>query len=210
MRIYFITFLLSLFLISCAPVEEFNRPASFWYEKIIIEISRGNLERADNYFNSLQSEHIASPLIGEALLMLSKAHMDNNEHLLAGFFANEYKVRFSNPKNSDYVSFLSIESSYYAFVNYSKDQGYINDNIKEVSNFIILNTNNKYLPYIKHILTTFKLSSLEINKEIIRIYTLQDKILADEKYKQYNKDLGVSSVEFTPSYVPWYVKIFSW
>ncbi|RDU65575.1 outer membrane protein assembly factor BamD [Helicobacter sp. MIT 14-3879] len=189
---------------------EFNKSASFLYEQIIISVADGNLEKADGYFNSLQSEHIASPLIGEALIILAKAHMDNNEHLLAGFFANEYKIRFSNIKNVDYMAFLNIEANYYAFGSYTKDQGFINDNISETSNFIALNKQNKYLPYIRHILTIFKLTQLEINKEIIRIYNIKDKYTAKEKYEQKNKELGVNDIEFIPSSIPWYVKIFSW
>lgn len=207
---YYATIIFALMFGACASVEEFNKPASFWYEKIIIEISKGNLEKADNYFNSLQSEHTASPLIGEALIMLTKAHIDKHEHLLAGFFANEYKMRFSNSKNVDYIAFLGTEVNYYAFGNYSKDQGFIDDNINEISHFVTLNGNNKYLPYIRHILTSFKLSQLEINNEIIRIYDIKDKELAKEKYEQKNKDLGVNDIAFIPSHIPWFVKMFSW
>lgn len=195
---------------SCSSVEEFNKPASFWYERILYAVANDNLEQADNYFNALQSEHIASPLIGEALILLTNAHIERNEHLLAGFFAGEYKTRFSNTNNIDYISFLEMKVNYYAFGNYSKDQGFINDNINDISHFVALNKNNNYLPYINHILTSFKLSRLEMNNEIIRIYNIKDKDLAKEKYEQYNKDLGVGDIEFVPSHIPWYVRIFSW
>lgn len=190
--------------------EEFNKPASFWYERLIIAISEGNLELADSYYNSLSSEHSASPLLGEALLMLIKAHIDDKEHLLASFFVNEYKTRFSSVNNVDYIALLGIETNFYAFSNYSKDQGFIDDNISDINHFIILNQNNKYMPYINHILTSFKLSKLEMNNEIIRIYNIKDKEKAQEKYEEYNNELGVQDIEFTPSHIPWYVKIFSW
>ena len=190
--------------------EGFNKPASFWYERLIVAVSEGNLEQADSYYNSLSSEHSASPLLGEALLMLIKAHIDNKEHLLAGFFVNEYKTRFSNANNVDYISLLGIETNFYAFSNYSKDQGFIDENIGDINHFVILNQNNEYIPYISHILTSFKLSKLEMNDEIIRIYNIKDKEEAKEKYKEYNSELGVQDIEFIPSYVPWYVKIFSW
>ena len=190
--------------------EEFNKPASFWYERLIIAVSDGNLELADSYYNSLSSEHSASPLLGEALLMLIGAHIDNKEHLLASFFVNEYKTRFSNANNIDYIAFLGIETNFYAFNNYSKDQGFIDDNIRDINNFIIINQNNKYMPYISHILTSFKLSKLEMNNEIKRIYNIKDKIEAKEKYEEYNNELGVQDIGFIPSHIPWYVKIFSW
>lgn len=202
----------ALFFCACSTIknDEFNKPASFWYEKLIVAISQGNLEQADSYYNSLSSEHSASPLISEALLMLIRAHIDNNEHLLSGFFANEYKTRFSNIRNVDYVSLLATETNFYAFSNYSKDQGFINDNIRDITQFVLLNQTNKYLPYICHILTSFKLSKLEINNEIIRVYGIKDKTDAKEKYEKYNKDLGVSDIDFIPSHIPWYVRIFSW
>ena len=134
--------------------EEFNKPASFWYERLIYAISNGDLELADSYYNSLSSEHSASPLLPEALLLLIQAHIDNKEHLLASFFVNEYKTRFSNANNVDYIAFLGIETNFYAFDNYVKDQGFIDDNIKDINHFIILNQNNKYMPYISHILTS--------------------------------------------------------
>ena len=82
----------SLFFSACSDdADEFNKSASYWYEQIIIAVADGNLEKADNFFNSLQNEHSASPLIKDALILLAKEHSERNEHLLAGFFANEYK-----------------------------------------------------------------------------------------------------------------------
>ena len=190
--------------------EEFNKPASFWYERLIYAISNGDLELADSYYNSLSSEHSASPLLPEALLLLIQAHIDNKEHLLASFFVNEYKTRFSNANNVDYIAFLGIETNFYAFDNYVKDQGFIDDNIKDINHFIILNQNNKYMPYISHILTSFRLSKIEMNNEIMRIYNVKDKTQAKEKYEEYNNELGVQDIKFTPSHIPWYIKIFSW
>lgn len=197
------------FFIGCSDKEaEFNKSASFWYEQMIMALANNNLEQADNYFNSLQNEHSASPLIKEALIMLTKAHNERNEYLLAGFFANEYKIRFSDVKNADYVGFLNIQTSYHAFGNYTKDQGFINENVNEISTFVSLNQNNKYMPYIKHILTTFKLSQLEVNREIARIYRIKDKEIAEQKYLKQNENM--SGIDFEPSHIPWYVKILSW
>lgn len=187
---------------------EFNKSASYWYEQMIIAIADNNLERADNYFNSLQNEHSASPLIKEALIMLTKAHSENNEQLLAGFFANEFKTRFSDEKNANYAGFLIMQTNYYAFGNYTKDQGFVNENVNEISTFVALNQNNKYLPYIRHILTSFKLAQLEMNKEIARIYRIKDKDSAEKKYLEQSASLD--GIDFEPSHIPWYVKMFSW
>ena len=73
MRIYAFMCLLfaNLIFFGCAKKEvEYNKPASYWYESIIKEINFGNLEGADGYFSSLQSEHINSSLVPEAMLIL--------------------------------------------------------------------------------------------------------------------------------------------
>ena len=212
MNKYVLYTVLVIFLCACSKNtrEDFNRPASFWYEEIIIAIKNNQLEKADNYFNSLQSEHIASPLIAEALLMLAQAHMENNEHLLSIFFINEYKTRFSNVKNKDFIELMTNTAKYHAFSNYSKDQGFIDESIKDMQSFIILNSNNIYLLYIKHILTSFKLALFEIDKDIIRIYKLQDKDIAQKRYEEHSKSLGVDDIKFIPSDIPWYVRIFNW
>lgn len=209
-KILFLAFLgTNLFFSACSTEsDEFNKSASYWYEQIIMAVADGNLEKADNYFNSLQNEHSASPLIKDALILLSKEHIENNEHLLAGFFANEFKTRFSEAKNADYVGFLNIQTNFYAFGNYTKDQGFVNENVNDITTFVTLNQNNKYLPYVKHILTTFKLAQLEINQEIARIYRVKDKEIAQKQYESKNIDL--EGIDFEPSHIPWYVKIFSW
>ena len=199
----------SLFFSACSDdADEFNKSASYWYEQIIIAVADGNLEKADNFFNSLQNEHSASPLIKDALILLTKEHSERNEHLLAGFFANEYKTRFSEPKNADYVGFLNIQTNFYAFGNYTKDQGFVNENVNEITAFVISNKHSKFLPYLRHILTTFKLAQLEINQEIARVYRMKDKEIAQKQYESKNADL--EGIDFEPSHIPWYVKIFSW
>lgn len=199
----------SLFFSACSDdADEFNKSASYWYEQIIIAVADGNLEKADNFFNSLQNEHSASPLIKDALILLAKEHSERNEHLLAGFFANEYKTRFSEPKNADYVGFLNIQTNFYAFGNYTKDQGFVNENVNEITAFVISNQHSKFLPYLRHILTTFKLAQLEINQEIARVYRMKDKEIAQKQYESKNADL--EGIDFEPSHIPWYVKIFSW
>ncbi len=201
--------LIGAFFSACSnDADEFNKSASYWYEQIIIAVADGNLEKADNFFNSLQNEHSASPLIKDALILLAKEHSERNEHLLAGFFANEYKTRFSEPKNADYVGFLNIQTNFYAFGNYTKDQGFVNENVNEITAFVVSNQHSKFLPYLRHILTTFKLAQLEINQEIARVYRMKDKEIAQKQYESKNADL--EGIDFEPSHIPWYVKIFSW
>ena len=207
--IFFAAFTLFALAGCAANTEDLaNKSASFWYEKIITSLAAGKIEQADNAFGSLQSEHPASPLIAEATLLLAKAHIAQNEHLLAGFFVGEYKTRFSDGTNADYIAFLGVEASLSAFGSYTKDQGYINEQIGEIA--AAAGEKNKYLPYIRHILLTFKLAKAELDAEIARIYRIKDKPEAQEKYEQNALELGVSDIEFEPSHIPWYVRLLSW
>ena len=58
-------------------LDEVNKSADYWYQNMLKEIRNGDLEKADSYFVSLQSEHLNSPLLSEAMLILGRAHMQN-------------------------------------------------------------------------------------------------------------------------------------
>ncbi|MDQ7067239.1 MAG: hypothetical protein Q9M40_04185 [Sulfurimonas sp.] len=91
-RIVFLLAIFSLtFLTSCSKeLEEYNKPAVYWYAKIIESISEGSIDKADNYYSSLQGEHIGSPLLPEATMILAIAHMHYEEYLLTEHFLDEY------------------------------------------------------------------------------------------------------------------------
>ena len=58
------------------------------------------------------------------------------------------------------MGFLNIQTNFYAFGNYTKDQGFVNENVNEITAFVISNQHSKFLPYLRHILTTFKLAAI--------------------------------------------------
>ncbi|HIP19950.1 MAG TPA: outer membrane protein assembly factor BamD, partial [Sulfurimonas sp.] len=48
-------------------VTEFNKPALYWYKRIADSISSQNMDKADEYYISLKSEHMRSPLMPTAI-----------------------------------------------------------------------------------------------------------------------------------------------
>ncbi|HHC11409.1 MAG TPA: outer membrane protein assembly factor BamD, partial [Campylobacterales bacterium] len=73
-------FALVLFFVGCMDkdaVHEYDKPALSWYQEIVKEIDSSNLDKADNLYISLRSEHARSPLLPEATMMLANAHMDD-------------------------------------------------------------------------------------------------------------------------------------
>jgi outer membrane protein assembly factor BamD len=103
-RIFFVTLIAFIFFSGCAKdLEEYNKPAVYWYAKIVESISDGDLTKADNYYSSLQGEHIGSPLLPEATMILAIAHMHYEEYLLTEHFLNEYVKRYENPNEKEFA-----------------------------------------------------------------------------------------------------------
>ena len=58
-------------------VAEYNKPALYWYNKMLSQISMGDLDQADDTYTSLESEHRNSPLIATSLLILVNSHIND-------------------------------------------------------------------------------------------------------------------------------------
>lgn len=223
---------LGLFFASCSKkTDEYDKPAMYWYEEIFKEIRYGNLESADTKFSSLQSEHVNSPLIPEAMLALGHAHMAEDEFILAEFYFDEYLKRFSNRKNYSYINYLKILARYYSFKNHSKDQQFMIDSMADIQNYLDAYPNDIYTPFVAYIMTKFKLGMAELNASIINVYKKEGKEYAVKLYLERNDQdlrknfrnvtngvpwymmeaLEIKKIDYIlPSYVPWYVMIFNW
>lgn len=209
---YIVVIALAFVLISCDKKtdNEFNKPAFYWYQNIIKEIKMGNLEGADNYYASLQSEHINSPLLPEAMLILGQAHMRKEEYVLAEFYFDEYLKRFANFSNSDYVTYLKLQSRYYGLKNFSKDQEFFSSSLSDFDDFLDKYPTSRYVPFVQTMQMRFVLGQNELNRGIINVYKKQKKQEAMQKY-QDRIDISLDEeAKPKPSKIPWYVKMFNW
>ena len=59
-------------------------------QKMIKQIANNDLDKADDTYTSLESEHRNSPLLETSLLILINAHMDEEEYALSNFYLDEY------------------------------------------------------------------------------------------------------------------------
>lgn len=204
---------LSCLLIACSDKDKevvYNQPASFWYEGIFKNIRLGNLETADSYFSSLQSEHLNSPFIPEAMLALGQAHLSNEEYILSDFYFKEYLKRYGNPSNEDYIQFLRLKSHLYAFKNAAKDQQFMTDSILLIQGFIEKYPNSRYLPFVYEMEVKFVLGQNELNQAIARVYEKNGQTEAEQMYKdRIDSDLQ-EATKPTPSKVPWYMVLLNW
>lgn len=206
------SFLLLLF-VACASKDKevvYNQPASFWYEGIFKNIRLGNLETADSYFSSLQSEHINSPLIPEAILALGQAHLNNEEYMLSDYYFKEYLKRYGNPINSDYINFLRLKSHLYAFKNSAKDQQFMTDTILLIQDFMEKYPNSRYIPFVNEMEVKFVLGQNELNNAIARVYEKNEQKEAEKMYRErIDSDLQ-DATKPTPSKMPWYMLLLNW
>lgn len=188
----------------------YNQPATFWYDGIFKNIRLGNLETADSFFSSLQSEHINSPLLPEAMLALGQAHLSNEEYILADFYFKEYLKRYGNASNIDYISFLRLKSHLFAFKNSSKDQQFMTDSIILIQDFIEKYPNSRYLPLVRDMEVRFVLGQNELNKSIANVYRKNKYKDAEQMYMdRIDADLE-KATNPKPSKIPWYLVILSW
>lgn len=191
--------------------DEINKPADYWYHSMLKEINSNDLEKADSYFSSLQTEHINSPLLSEAMLILGKAHMKNEEYELAAFYFDEYIRRFGNTQNIDFARYLKIQANFFAFSRKHRDQQLLLKSIKDAEEFSEKYQYSRYRPAVDTMLLKMELANASLNSEIAALYSRRGKPLASEFYKQKaGQKEWLKNVYKKEAGTPWYSKIFEW
>lgn len=182
-----ILFIISLIYVfsGCASKseEEYNKPAIYWYNKMIKEIANYQINQADETFTSLQSEHRNSPLIASALIIIAVVHMEDEEYAIANYYFDEYLKKYSLKKNADYIRFLKIKSNFLAFKNEFREQELLTKTITNSDNFIKEYPTSQYIYLVKTIKSRLLMSKAIFDKEIAELYTRIDKPKAQEYYE---------------------------
>ena len=205
----FVTVATLLFFSSCSKdVEEYNKPAVYWYGKIIDSVSNGDLDKADDYYTSLQGEHIGSPLLPEATMILAIAHMHYEEYLLSEHFLNEYIKRYANLNEKEFAEFLKIKAKYMALPNPRRDQVLIADAIKEAKAFKSRYPNSMYYSLVDSMLTNLYLADAVLNETIASLYERIDKPKAAAYYRSIIPAKWINWDEIERANTPWYKEIF--
>ena len=190
---------MSLVFVGCAKsvedTEEFNKPAMHWYKKIAVSISDDNLDKADKFYISLKSEHMRSPLMKEAMLMLAHAHMKDEEYLLANYYLDEYNKRYGQSENRDYIEFMKIKSSFLGIRNPYKDQKLILDSIQKARTFVYRYPGSVYAPMVNTILIKLHMSQYLLNENIAALYDRTGKTEAAKIYRAKNNGSLLKSAD---------------
>ncbi len=203
-------FALIFFVFGCAAKKEsevYNKTAIYWYKNMIKEIKRGNLEKADDYYTSLSSEHINSPLIKEALLILIESHLEEEEYLLAQFYADEFIKRFGTSRNITYAKYLKIKAKYNAFRYPDRDQKLLQETINLAQDYIKRYPNSIYNPLVNTMLTRLYLSEYQLNKKIISLYKRLGKEKAAKIYEDKIKNSWLKNIKIKTN-ESWFTSLF--
>lgn len=194
----FLSFLLAGCGSNDSTVKEFNKPALYWYQKIAKSISSGSMDKADAYYISLKSEHMRSPLIPDAIIMLAQAHMSKEEYLLANFYLDEYNKRYGAGSNREYIEFLKIKASFLGIRDVYKDQKLIQDTITHARTFVNRYPGSEYHPLIHTILVRLYMTQYLLNENIAALYERTGKDTAAKIYREKNKNSVVQQSDITP------------
>jgi outer membrane protein assembly factor BamD len=209
MRQFFLILALVFLFLGCSKdVEEYNKPAAYWYKRMIASVSDGNLDKADNYYSSLQSEHIGSPLLPEATMIMAQSHLQYEEYLLAEHFLNEYIKRYATPGELEYSEYLKIKAKYMALPNPRRDQGLINEAIVAGSKFKVKYPRSIYYPIVDTMVTRLVLARASLNESIAELYERLDKPMGAEHYHNVRKENWVDWMDIQKADVAWYKEIF--
>ena len=186
--------------------QEYEKPAVYWYQKLIQSVLAKNLEKAGEFFTSLESEHISSPLIPEAMLILAQAHIDTEEYLLANFYLDEYIRRYGNRSNKEFAKYLKIKASFLGLRSPHCDQKLILDTLKKTQEYIKEYPDGIYTPYIYTIQTKLKMTEYMINENISKLYKKRNKKKAAKIYEEKNSKSYIKKDDIlipTNSWINW-------
>jgi len=206
----FLTLALVLLFSSCSKdIEEYNKPAMYWYSKMIEAISKNDLDKADSYYSSLQGEHIGSPLLPQATFIMALSHMYNEEYLLAEHYLDEYVRRFAaSQSDKEEAEFLKIKAKYLSLPNPRRDQALINEAISEAEAFKRRYPHSMHYYVVDTMLTRLILSRAVLDDAIASLYERIDKPKAARFYRNKIKEKWIDWSKVEPAKIPWYREWF--
>ncbi len=196
-----ISIALTFFFVGCAnkdEVAQFNKPALYWYKKIAKSISNKNMDNADAFYISLKSEHLSSPLMPTAMLMLAHAHMNQEEYLLANYYLDEYNKRYGDGENREYIDFTKLKASFLGIKDVYKDQKLIMDSINNANKYLFRYPGSVYAPLVNTMLVRLHMSQYLLNENIAALYDRTGKPEAAKIYREKNSDSLVKMADITP------------
>ncbi|PID47742.1 MAG: outer membrane protein assembly factor BamD [Proteobacteria bacterium] len=210
----FLTFIvavgLSFLLQGCAQKKDeiYDKPALFWYKLIVKDIKNLDLDKADSHLTSMSSEHVASPLLEPAILILAQAHMDNEEYLLANFYLDTYIKRFGTNVKNEYAQYMKIKANFLSFKYANRNQQLLLKTIQETRNYVRAYPYSIYNPLIYTMLTKMELGKYYLDKDIKDLYGRTGSDTSEKIYEQMIENSPLKDAKMIEPSKPWYRSIF--
>ena len=187
------TFTLAMFValfLGCSSkdaVNEYDKSALYWYKNIVKEVASSNLDKADNYYISLRSEHMRSPVLPTATMFLAQAHMEDQAFIMADYYLDEYLKKYATGSGIEQAKFLKIKAAFLGIKDINKDQKLMIDTLSEVDTFVEKYPSSIYLPVVQTIRVRLNMAQYMLNENIASLYARIGKEKAAEIYRAKNK-----------------------
>jgi outer membrane protein assembly factor BamD len=167
-------------------VNEYDKPALYWYQAMVKEIASSNLDKADNLYISLRSEHMRSPLLPTATMELAQAHMEEHTYIMADYYLDEYLKKYASGERIEEAKFLKIKAAFLGIKDINKDQKLMIDTLTDVDTFVKRYPKSSYLPIVQTIKVRLNMAKYMLNENIASLYSRLGKEKAAEIYKNKN------------------------
>ncbi|EGK7561285.1 outer membrane protein assembly factor BamD [Campylobacter coli] len=207
----FLFILLGVLFSACSTKNNeglYNLSANEWYKQIIKDLQDKDLEKADDHYNGMASEHIADPLLETTQIILAQAHMDEEEYQLAEFYLDEYNKKFGNSRNADYIRYLKIKAKFDAFAVPNRNQALMLESQKEIDSFLKDYPYTEYEPLVQTMLTKFNLAVFYLNDTIHDLYERTGHSQSAEIYQERLQESEFYHQSIIKPELPWYRSIF--
>ncbi|ECP6256787.1 outer membrane protein assembly factor BamD [Campylobacter coli] len=207
----FLFILLGVLFSACSTKNNeglYNLSANEWYKQIIKDLQDKDLEKADDHYNGMASEHIADPLLETTQIILAQAHVDEEEYQLAEFYLDEYNKKFGNSRNADYIRYLKIKAKFDAFAVPNRNQALMLESQKEIDSFLKDYPYTEYEPLVQTMLTKFNLAVFYLNDTIHDLYERTGHTQSAEIYQERLQESEFYHQSIIKPELPWYRSIF--
>ena len=174
-------------------VKEYDKPALYWYKNIIKSVATSNFDKADNYYISLRSEHMRSPLLPTATMILAQAHMEDKSYLMSDYYLDEYLKKHASGEKIEQAKFLKIKAAFLGVKDINKDQKLMIDTLTDIDEFIKEYPNSKYRPVVDTLKVRLHMAQYMLNENIARLYSRIGKEEASAIYKEKNAKSTLNS-----------------
>ena len=189
--------------------ELYNLTPDEWYAQIISDIKDSDLESADKHYTSMASEHVASPLLEQILLILAQAHVNNEEYLLANHYLDEYIKRYGDgAAKTEFAQYLKIKANFDSFAQPNRNQKLMEDSVAQIENFLYMYPQTQYRPLIETMLVKFKLALFYLNIQIADLYKRTGRDISAQVYQDKIDASPFKDSDLIKPDLAWYRKLF--